>query len=169
MRKKGFVFLVCVMVIGAGALGAFAQQKAKAGHVGGQIFKKDAKTVIPNATITVKHVKTGVSARDVTDKKGRFLLKDVAPGEYEVEALIDGVNYTYPPTIKVQSDAVTKLCFYTDPEKQLLKLLEGKCQTKPIGFWQQNKWYIVGAAAVAGGATAVVIATQKKEASPTKP
>ena len=50
----------------------------------------ETKGVLPGATITVTNVDTGITRTTVTDEQGRYRVADLAPGNYDVQAVLTG-------------------------------------------------------------------------------
>ena len=162
-----WVAAIALCIVLGSSLPLFAQ--AKPGEIGGQLFKEDARTPVPKAQIIVRHITTATRLQDITDSKGRFLIRKALPGSYEVEAVVAGQTYRYPATVKVVSERLTRLCLALDPEHMALRLLEETCEPKPI-FWPRfRKYILIGGTLVAAGVIVYVATRPKKEVTPRRP
>ena len=173
IRKTSIAFVVLfLMAIWTGS----AQTVIKiTGYMGGQIRDNDEKTPLYGAKITVHHVSTGNEFSDVSDKDGKYLIKDMLPGLYNVSILYAQSNYKYMGQILAEAKQkfYIKACWATKHEKLTAKLLDKdkECQGRePIAWWMQKKYLIIGgAAAAAAGAAYAIHEHQEHEASPTNP
>ena len=162
-------FIALGLILGLVFLGGVTfAQKAKPGDIGGTIFDREGR-IAPGATVIATHRTSGVSFRDVADKKGRFRIRKVPPGEYRIDSVYNGVTYRYPALVRVNPGELTTLCLQMETEqaRTILKLREGKCEPKPVlVIWP----YVVAGAGAAGAAVAAVLILQEEEAaSPTRP
>lgn len=145
------------------------------GYMGGEIRDNDEKTPLPGAKITVHHVSSGNEFSDVSDKNGKYLIKDMMPGLYNVSILDAQSDYKYMGQILAEAKEkfYIKACWATKHEKITAKLLDKdkECQGRePIAWWKQKKFLIIGgAAAAAAGAAIAIHEHQEHEASPAKP
>lgn len=143
-------------------------QEQQRGDLGGQLFREDERTPVANAAMTARHTVTGAVFQDTTDDRGRFLIRNVPVGDYEIRATAEGVTYTYTATVRVRPKALTRICLAEVPPQQALKLLEVTCETKPI-FWLKYRYAILGGVAAAAATTGIVVAVTKKPVTPPRP
>jgi len=144
-------------------------QEPQRGDLGGQLFREDERTPVANATMTARHTVTGAVFQDTTDDRGRFLIRNVPVGDYEIRATAEGVTYTYTATVRVRPKALTRICLAQVPPQQALRLLEVTCETKPLFWPKYGKYVIIGGVAAAAATTGVVIAVTKKPVTPPRP
>ena len=145
------------------ALGTAPAQEAKPGQVGGTLFQPNGREA-PHTLLLIRNTVTRISLQDRTDKHGRFRIKKVPPGEYQVESLFNGITYRYTATVKVRPGELTLLCLQMRNKDQVLFQREGRCEPEPAFLiWP---WVVGGG--VIGGGVVVYLAT-KEEASPTRP
>jgi hypothetical protein len=129
-------------------------QEPQRGDLGGQLFREDGQTPIAEATMVVRHTATGAVFQDKTDDRGRFLVHNVPPGDYEVRATVQGILYTYTATVRVIPKALVRLCLAQVPPRQALRLVEVNCETKPLVAWvNYGKCALIRGAATSGGTT----------------
>ena len=78
--------LVAVVVAGLVPPAAFAQTAGTASGV----VRDSLGGAIPGATIRVINEATGAATEAVSDGEGNYQVSDLAPGQYRVEANLDG-------------------------------------------------------------------------------
>ncbi|MQA92643.1 MAG: hypothetical protein GEU90_20880 [Gemmatimonas sp.] len=86
LRRAVGLVAVAGVCLGLGVSGAFAQTTAAISGV----VEDQAGGVIPGVTVTATNTATGVSRTEVTDGEGRYRLRDLALGTYEVRAELPG-------------------------------------------------------------------------------
>ncbi|MCS7313321.1 MAG: carboxypeptidase-like regulatory domain-containing protein [Acidobacteria bacterium] len=143
-------------------------QEPPRGDLGGQLFREEERTPVANATLVARHTVTGAVFQDAADDRGRFLMRNVLAGDYEVRAIDVGITYTYTAAVRVRPKALTRICLAKVPPQQALKLLEMTCETKPI-FWPKYGRYVIGGVAAAAATTGIVIAVTRKPVTPPRP
>ena len=67
----------------------FAQQSVDYGSVGGRVLDPSG-AVIPGAQVVARHLDTNVATRDVTDLSGRFRLRSLRIGRYQLTVHMNG-------------------------------------------------------------------------------
>jgi len=169
MRNPWIVGMGLALLGLLAAVPVLAQEQQR-GDLGGQLFREDGRTPVANAAMVVRHTVTGAVFQDTTDDRGRFLVRNVPVGDYEIRATSEGVTYTYPATARVSPKALTRICLAQVPPQQALRLLEVTCETKPLFWPKYGRYVIIGGAAAAAAATGIVIAvTEKEEVTPPRP
>jgi hypothetical protein len=144
-------------------------QELQRGDLGGQLFREDGQTPIAEATMVVRHTATGAVFQDKTDDRGRFLVHNVPPGDYEVRATVQGILYTYTATVRVVPKALVRICLALVPPYQALRPLED-CKTDFPPFWlRYGRCLIIGGVAVAAATGVVVALPRKEEVTPPRP
>jgi hypothetical protein len=68
---------------------SLVRAQTSTGSISG-IVEDETGAVIPNATVTVGNVETGVSRSLLTDSSGRYNVPTLMPGHYEIQAQISG-------------------------------------------------------------------------------
>src|SRR5262245_31843847 len=89
--SRRFVTIVVVFVVALGAAAATAQNVA--GVVSG-LVRDSLGGAIPGATVRAVNETSGTSVEAVSDGQGAYRLAGLAPGEYRVEAVLDGFETT---------------------------------------------------------------------------
>jgi hypothetical protein len=93
MSAKRFVLVaICLAVCLMGVTVAMAQTATTGSLVGTVTDSSDA--VVPNATVTLKHVSTGETQTTVTNGQGVYRFPLLQPGEYTVSAAASGMAPT---------------------------------------------------------------------------
>ena len=87
--------LICALLLPASA---FAQ--GSAGTILGTITD-ESKAAIPGVTITARNVATGVTRTQVTDDGGRYHVPELIPGQYQVQAQLQGFQTAVRKGIEV--------------------------------------------------------------------
>ena len=162
--KRSLVW-TALLLFGVALLGA---QEPPKGAIGGQVFLDDGTTPAENAVMAVRNVQTGMIARLVADREGRFLFKDLPVGPYQVEANYFGIPYRYPALVRVEPDTLVRLCLAFVTDQRALRSTGAECQVKPVGLLPRYKNIIAGALAGATGVGIVILAVEE-EATPTRP
>jgi len=65
--------------------------------------------VVPNATVTLRNLTTGVERRTVTDSQGRFVVSGLAVGEYQVKVDAAGFRTEVVDRVQVKPGALQTL------------------------------------------------------------
>ena len=138
-------------------------QEPQRGDLGGQLFREDGRTPVANAAMVARHTVTGAVFEDTTDDRGRFLIRNVPVGDYEIRATSEGVTFTYTATVRVSPKALTRICLAQVPPQQALRLLEGTCETKPLLIKGPPAYvYTIGGAIAAAATVGIVAAISSK-------
>ncbi len=86
-RDIGWIVLIGVLFISGSPMTAWGQLVS--GAISGTV--KDATgAVTPGAKITVRNVETGITRTVQSDASGRYLVTNLAPGHYEIQAELTG-------------------------------------------------------------------------------
>ena len=134
-------------------------QEQQRGDLGGQLFREDGRTPVANAAMVARHTVTGAVFQDMTDDRGRFLIRNVPVGDYEIRATSEGVTFTYTATVRVSPNALTRICLAQVSPQQALRLLEGTCEFKPYPYKPAGfKPIIIGGAVAAAAGVGIVAA-----------
>src|SRR5216117_3917430 len=79
------------------------------------IVRDQGGTVLPGVTVSVTQTDTGITQRVTTDRTGLFVLPNLAPGPYRLEAVLTGFRTVfvyrvnrYPPT-RLEADRCCKV------------------------------------------------------------
>lgn len=96
-RQLGIAFLLAMV---AGTFGGFAQSTSTGTITGTVVDPQGA--VIPDATITLTELGTGVQRATSTNSVGLYVLPNIPPGSYKVSATRAGFSQTTIPSITVR-------------------------------------------------------------------
>lgn len=114
-KEEGFMSgmrsTVLLLLLLVGLLGALWAQTTNATIVGD--ISDPSGAAIPSATVTVKHVGTGVTRSVVTDDRGGYRVFPLNPGTYELSASLPGFK------TKVQSNVVLEVAATLKVDLQL--------------------------------------------------
>ena len=73
---------------------------------------------IANAVVSVKNLNTGAASGTQTDSAGRFVVPNLASGDYEVSASIDGLNAVSRVTLAAHATQTVNLTLITQSQAQ---------------------------------------------------
>ena len=83
LRAKGSLFSFLILVVLVGAFPA-ASQTLEKGSITGTVYDPLG-AVVPEATIKLTRVATGLEREDTADENGRYTFSVLPPGDYRIE------------------------------------------------------------------------------------
>ncbi len=96
MRMKSVLVAAMTIVVGLMAAAASAQEVSIVGTVSDQ-----TKAVLPGATVTATNVATGAQSTAVSDARGEYRILSLPPGQYRVQAELQGFATVVVPSIEL--------------------------------------------------------------------
>jgi len=96
MRMKSVLVAAMTIVVGLMAAAAAAQEVSIVGTVSDQ-----TKAVLPGATVTATNVATGAQSTAVSDARGEYRILSLPPGQYRVQAELQGFATVVVPSIEL--------------------------------------------------------------------
>ena len=88
--------LLCLSALILTAVPVFAQEASLLGTV-----VDGTKAALPGATITATLIDTGRASSTVSDERGEYRLRGLAPGRYRVQAELSGFSTVIVPDIEL--------------------------------------------------------------------
>ena len=101
---RGLVLLVGVFGV---AFAAFAQT---GGLINGET-RDPSGALIPNASVTVTNMETGVARSTITNTSGIYSFPDLTPGVYEVKVMVPGFDTVVETNIPLQVQQTARVDF----------------------------------------------------------
>ena len=100
------IFCGIVVLVGLGALSAFAQTAQMTGTISDQ-----SGATVPNTTVTVTNVNTGVARSSITNASGNYLVTALLPGTYRVTTQALGFKQMSREPIILEVDQIARIDF----------------------------------------------------------
>lgn len=104
-RLPGLITIVVATILLAGLPSAFGQLRIT-GSISGTVQDPNG-AVVPNAKVTLKDEKTGLTRDSTTTEGGTFLFPDLATGVYSVTVAVAGFKTELVPNITVSTSKTT--------------------------------------------------------------
>ncbi|HVQ40299.1 MAG TPA: carboxypeptidase regulatory-like domain-containing protein, partial [Pyrinomonadaceae bacterium] len=131
LAKKTLLLFACIVILGALAPHASAQQSATATLKGRVIDPSGA--VVSGAQVIAKHKGTGATRTTTTHDEGLFVILNLAAGDYEVKAQAQGFAEKLFPQVTLQVGQISALDIAVEINiKETITLDEGFGAENPI-------------------------------------
>jgi outer membrane receptor for ferrienterochelin and colicin len=103
--KRIFLFIICFSING------FCIEAEKNGSIEGIVLDKSTKQPLFAANIIIP----GISSGDATEYDGKFFIKNIPPGVYQLKASMIGYETQIKTQVNVSINQVTKIVFELNP------------------------------------------------------
>jgi hypothetical protein len=98
-KMRHYIYLFITFLIFSITTASFAQT----GEINGKVIDRQTKSPVPYATITLE-LNGAIVAGAQSDMSGKYAIKPLTPGRYNVKAVLNGYQPTVVKGIKVVSD-----------------------------------------------------------------